>query len=367
MTTQRRHRPDPPHFRRHTKRTHRRVSTRRRKTRSVSPPVAWTVGRRDPRAPDTVRLALWNCQSVFPTHYGEWDRPTPALKQSVAHNEGRYAHHVRWLRPFLARLLATDDAADRLDAVCLQEVDTALVRRLQATLKDAYPDVVVHPPELADQPYHQRGDQAYHLLTLVHKARARPYRWPKGRFQRFATTPLDTCVVLNAHVSWVDTITAETTPERAANLRDKQRKNTTIVEAMRRTVEGFARRRSSRSSPARPVVVCGDLNVSSPQNLAVYERVFRTAHRFTQLCPVGASYNLKPENIEGVTTFQTLGKPPDDAVLCDGRWHIEASFEPLDRKTLPVDAHGYVDPDVPGRWPSDHALVEVVLRWEGAK
>jgi hypothetical protein len=54
-------------------------------------------------------------------------------------------------------------------------------------------------------------------------------------------------------------------------------------------------------------------------------------------------------------------------VLCDGRWHIEAPFEPLDRKTLPVDADGYVDPDVPGRWPSDHALVEVVLRWEGAK
>ena len=107
MVTQRR--PHPPHVRRHNK------CTRRHATRVVSP-VVWTVGRRVPRAPDTVRLALWNCQSVFPTHYGEWDRPTPALKQSVAHNEGRYAHHIRRLRPFLARLLATDDAAGRLDA-----------------------------------------------------------------------------------------------------------------------------------------------------------------------------------------------------------------------------------------------------------
>lgn len=322
------------------------------------------MGRRVSRTSDTYRLTLWNCQSVFPTHYKEWDTPTPALKRSLAYNAGRYAHHIRLLQPFLTRLDATDDGK-RLDALCLQEVDAELVTQLMTNLTNAHPNVVVHPPELVDQPYHQRGDQAYHLLTLVHKARARSYRWPTGRFQRFATTPLDTCVVVNTHISWVDTITAETTPQRAANLRDKQRKNTGIVKAMRRTVEAFARRRPSRLSPPRPIFVCGDLNVSSPQNLDVYERVFRTSHRFTQLCPVGASYNLNPEHIEGVTTFQTLSKPPDDAVLCDGRWRIEETYEPLNRKKLPVDVHGYVDPDVKGRWPSDHALTEVVLRWGG--
>ena len=309
------------------------------------------------------RVALWNCQSLFPTHYGQWDTPDAALARSQAHNAQRYKHHVALLRPYLERL-ATEDAAanDRLDAICLQEVDTPLVRLLVAALKADYPAVGVHPPELATTPYHKTGEHAYHLLTLARTSRVRPgaRATPYAAYQRFVTTPLDTCVVVNAHISWVDTVTDETPPDRAKYLAHKQQRNTTIVQAMRRTVETYARHR-----PARPVFVCGDLNVSSPQNLDVYARVFHTAHRFTKLHPVGESYNLKPENIEGVKTFQTLAKPPDDAVLCDGRWQVAATCATLRTKKLPVDVHGYVDPDVKGRWPSDHALTEVLFEWSG--
>ena len=324
--------------------------------------MVWTgvaAGRRasSKKAPPTTRVVTWNCQSVFPTHFGQWEAPDVDLTTSLAHNAKRYAHHVVHLRPYLARLAAPDATA--LDALCLQEVDTALVAQLLAVVRADYPTLCVHPPELETEPYHRSGDHAYHLLTLVKASRTRSLRRPYAAFQRFATTPLDTCVVLNAHITWVDTVTPETSPSRAAYLRTKHQKNLKIVGAMRATVESYARNRRA----ARPVFVCGDLNVSSPDNRGVYRDVFRTDHRFTQLHPVGESYNLKPENIQGVKTFQTLAKPPDDAVLCDGRWRVEATCATLRTKKLPVDVHGYVDPDVKGRWPSDHALTEVVLRW----
>lgn len=322
-----------------------------KKTRSYPPPSSL----------NPFRIVIWNCQSVYPTHYGQWDSPNKHLERSLKNNMKRYAHHINILKPYLTRLSSTK-ASLQLDAICLQEVDVSLVQQVDTLISSYFPTLCVFPPELITEPYHRSGKHAYHMLTIVRTSRIchnsshiKPYK----AFQRFVKTSLDTCVIVNAHVPWVDDITKGMCRSQLHNLRKKQMNIGHLINAMRATIESHS---SRNDTGVRPIFICGDLNVSSKYNMSVYERVFNIHHPSTQLIPVGESYNVSPDKIKGLKYFKRLRKPPDDAVLCDGHWNVQALYESLAMKKLPVNTHGYKDPDEPGIWPSDHALTEVILQ-----
>ena len=77
---------------------------------------------------------------------------------------------------------------------------------------------------------------------------------------------------------------------------------------------------------------------------------------------IGESYNVNVDDIDAHTTFTELAKDPDDGILCDARWKLHTNCESVRSQTLPVDAYGFVPPEQ-GRGISDHALVEVQLKW----
>lgn len=305
-----------------------------------------------------VRIVTWNCLSVYPQHYDDWKRdPTPALATSLKRNAQRYAHHVRALSPHFERL-----EHGTLDAVCLQEVDAALVALLVKRARKQYPALCLHPQELADTPYVKYGDHAYHLLTFVH--RKRRVRGPiYNRLSRFAVSPLDTVVVVNAHIPWVP----PPTPDVLANPSDRyvvrHAKNQKVLNALQHCY---------KRSKQQQCVVCGDLNLSSADNQQVFADAFHLGpwdettgmgmakNPRIQVHAMGESYNIKPEHVQDLKTFRALAKAPDDGVLCDARMKVTVTFDSLHTKRLPVDANGFVALTAKHS-PSDHALVEVVV------
>lgn len=356
-----------------------------RRSHKKKPSLQWHRVTHTKPQQTSVRCVLWNCQSVYPTHYHQWNDPDADISQSLKHNEKRYREHVRILRPYIARLLPNSmdpSSAPLLDAICLQEVDPPLVKLIVELLHKEFRYVCVHPKELIECPYYQMKDASYHLLTLVHSSRVRTIpQYTYKTFQRFCISSLDTCTLINCHIPWVETRSSSTSQERSRFLQKKHLSNIGLMMAMRRSIEAHIR--AETLTQYRPLFICGDLNVSSTDNMKVYKRTFghvkvctaldgkdhrtlsnASTQASTQIVPVGESYNLQPQHIQRLKTFRSLTKPPDDTIICAENWQVYATYQSLKNMKLPVDTNGYLQPES-NRWPSDHALAEVRLDFRG--
>lgn len=340
-----------------------------RRSRKKKPSLYWHRVTQTQPLQTTVRCVLWNCQSVYPTHYHQWNDPDADISQSLKHNEKRYREHVRILRPYIARLVPHSDSSSspQLDAICLQEVDPPLVTLIVELLRKEFRDVCVHPKELIECPYYQVKNASYHLLTLVHSSRVQTTpQYTYKTFQRFCISSLDTCSVINGHIPWVETRSSSTSAQRSRFLHKKHLSNIGLMMAMRRSIEAHIRA-ETLTQQYRPLFICGDLNVSSTDNMKVYKRTFghvkvgsALTQASTQIVPVGESYNLQPQHVQRLKTFRSLSKAPDDTVICDAKWKVRTNYQSLKKMKLPVDINGYLEPEA-NRWPSDHALTEVCL------
>ena len=321
-----------------------------------------------------VRIVTWNCMSVFPQHFDDWNNPDVNLDVSLSNNVLRYSKHVKQLQPYFIRLnQAYSVSSNPLDAICLQEVDVPLVQMLVKVIQKKYPNIRVNPPKLVLVPYVKRTIASftlgYHFLTFVHKDRITSISTDFRPYGRFAITPLDTFTLINAHISWVRPIIPDMNSQEHHTQLDRHNKNIKIVQAMRHQCERYAYMRKGI-----PVIICGDLNVSSSGNRKIYTDVFNMSKwnnsdqqafsRSLQLQAIGESYNVKPENIKGLTTFRKLGKDPDDGILCDRRWALKTICTSIRNNKLPVDTEGFLSQNGDDIAPSDHAQTEVIFSWK---
>ena len=323
-----------------------------RRSHKKKPSLQWHRATQTQPLQTSVRCVLWNCQSVYPTHYHQWNDPDADISQSLKHNEKRYREHVRILRPHIARLVPNSDTSSEplLDAICLQEVDPPLVTLIVELLRKEFRDVCVHPKELIECPYYQMKNASYHLLTLVHSSRVRTIpQYTYKTFQRFCISSLDTCTVINCHIPWVETRSSSTSQERSRFLQKKHLSNIGLMMAMRRSIEAHIR--AETLTQYRPLFICGDLNVSSTDNMKVYKRTF--GH--VKVCTALDSKD-----------HRTLSNASTQAstVICAENWQVYATYQSLKTMKLPVDTNGYLQPES-NRWPSDHALAEVRLDFRG--
>lgn len=349
----------------------------------------------------------WNCLTALPQFYDDLPHqgePQVDVRPSLVHNGTRHDVLLRHLEPHLQNV-----QRGITHAVCLQEVDGALLDKLFARVRvrssssSHTRDGGVSGGDLSNVYLHTSTapyvDQsriiAPHDSTQVHAFTSwfvtlvpRHLLLPKSahrantRRGRFLVTHTKVATMLNVHVPWVP-------EDQCANRAHKN-------EATVRTLASFVRRTSRRM----PVFVLGDMNHSCPLNQRLYAKHFGTSNRAVgQVTQFGESYKLDKDNIAGKKTFGHIEMTPDDGLVCPVGWRVRdegagaldvltatrgggdgndqrqqptmqataldkqaITFQPLAGKRMPVDANGWFvdmsDGTLP-RYPSDHALVEV--------
>lgn len=348
---------------------------------ALAPPVA-----------PTFRFVTWNCLSAFPQHYDYYPDthatgastpasallPTIDLTTSIANNQTRHQAIVETLTPVLQRMVQpmgrSASTPPPLDAITLQEVDHALKCRLEDVVRKQFPTLTVFVPKhpyLGAPPQHKRlpvdpvnsnaphYDYAYWLVTIVRTSDMRPAaREQCGRlpYGRFLVTRLLKCTIINIHAQWI----SDTHPQ----YESRSAKSSRLVQQLAGLIQPRASERNGHTRYIPPGFMLGDLNASCPLNQKLYDQYLPAPafHRVT----FGESYKLDSEHIGTRKTFRgidTLGE--DDGCVCGSDWAVQqVDTETLGTKTLPVDAKGlfvaFGGNDV-GRWPSDHALVEVCV------
>lgn len=270
----------------------------------------------------------WNCLSCYPHHYMDINEKKN-IEESLTKNNERYQFEIQKLEPYLEKLNKNE-----ISIICLQEVDPLLLSLLETCLSKKYKNIKTSPNKY---PYVWINDiYRYHLVTLFHKKEVSPL--PQITYSlgnRFRSIKLKNITIINTHLNWL--------PDNAS--KGNIDKMTTLLNCIKKTITNCMKERKV------PVVILGDLNLSSIVNTKLYTKIFKTMNIY----PLGESYNLRSS--EG-KTFADLECHQDDGIIIPKELKLSVDYEKLSDYKLPIKKNKDFCKMYQTIYPSDHALIE---------
>ena len=269
----------------------------------------------------------WNCLSFYPHHYKDIIENND-IEERLIKNKDRYQFEIQKLEPYLEKLNTNE-----ISIICLQEVDPLLLTLLETCLSK-YKNIKTSPNKY---PYVWFNDKyCYYLVTLFHKQEVSPF--PQIKYSlgnRFRTIKLKRITIINTHLNWL--------PDNASKGNIDKMKN--VLNCIKKTITKCMKERKV------PVVILGDLNLSSIVNAKMYKKIFKTMNIY----PLGESYNLRSSDGK---TFGDLECHQDDGIIISKKLKLSVDYEKLSDYKLPIKKNKDFCKMYQTRYPSDHALIE---------
>ena len=269
----------------------------------------------------------WNCLSVFPHHYKDIIEKKN-IEESLTKNNERYQLEIKKLEIYLEKLNTNE-----INVICLQEVDQLLLSLLETCLSK-YKNIKASSN---NYPYVWFNDQYnYYLVTLFNLKEESALPQMKYSFgNRFRTTKLKNITIINTHLNWL--------PDNASKDNIDKMKN--VLKCIKKTITNCMKERKV------PVVILGDLNLSSVINTKLYKKIFKTMNIY----PLGESYNLRSSDGK---TFADLECHQDDGIIISKKLKLSVDYEKLSDYKLPIKKNKDFCKMYQTIYPSDHALIE---------